>query len=82
MTNGTSHPAGMGLFFIGPICAEYLIGYDDSTGDAVELLGGLIIFGLLYAAMALIIREVAVRLGLAGEASPAAPPPQVWCRAG
>ncbi len=54
----------LGLFFLSPVCAEYLIGYDDSTGDAVELLGGLMIFGPLYGAMALIIREVAVRLGL------------------
>ena len=30
----------LGLFFLSPVCAEYLIGYDDSTGDAVELLGG------------------------------------------
>ena len=28
----------MGLFFLSPVCAEYLIGYDNSTGDAVELL--------------------------------------------
>jgi len=54
----------VGLFFLSPVCAEYLIGYDNSTGDAVELLGGLIIFGPLYGAVALIIREVAVGLGL------------------
>lgn len=54
----------VGLFFLSPICAEYLIGYDSSTGNAVELLGGLLIFGPLYGAIALLIREVAVRLSL------------------
>ena len=64
MTNGVPNPAGLGSVLPLAVCAEYLIGYDDSTGDAVELLGGLMIFGPLYGAMALIIREVAVRLGL------------------
>ena len=52
------------LLVLSPVCAEYLWGYDDSTGHPLELLGGLAIFVPLYGAPALLIREAAVRLGL------------------
>lgn len=54
----------IGLLLLSPVCAEYLWGYDTSTGDPVELVGGLLIFVPLYGASALLIREVARRLGL------------------
>ncbi len=56
-------PAGALLLFA-PVCAEYLWGYDDTTGNAVELVFALIIFGPLYGAPALLIRETARRLDL------------------
>jgi hypothetical protein len=52
----------LGVFVLSPICAEYLIGYDDSVGDPVRLLGGLLILGPLYGAPALLLREAARRL--------------------
>ena len=57
-------PWALALLVVSPVCAEYLWGYDDTTGDALVLLGGLLIFAPLYGAPALLIREVAVRLGL------------------
>lgn len=54
----------VGLILLSPVCAEYLVGYDDSTGDPVALLGGLLILGPLYGAPALLIREVARRCGV------------------
>jgi hypothetical protein len=53
-----------GLFLLAPVCAEYLWGYDDSTGHPGTLIGNLIIFSPLYGAPALLIREAARRLGL------------------
>ncbi len=57
-------PWALALLVLSPVCAEYLWGYDDTTGDALVLLGGLLIFSPLYGAPALLIREAAVRLGL------------------
>ncbi|GIG64471.1 hypothetical protein [Phytomonospora endophytica] len=54
----------LGLMILSPLCAEYLVGYDDSTGDPLALLGGLFIFIPLYGAPALLIREVARRCDL------------------
>jgi len=45
------------LFLFAPISAEYLIGYDDTTGNAAALIFGLVIFGPLYGAPAVLIRE-------------------------
>ena len=52
------------LLVLAPVCAEYLAAYDNTTGDAVQLIGGLIIFSPLYGAPALLIREVSRRAGL------------------
>ncbi|HCB03476.1 MAG TPA: hypothetical protein PLZ93_10430 [Nocardioides sp.] len=54
----------LGLTVLAPVCAEYLWGYDNSTGHPVTLLGNLIVFVPLYGAPALLIREVARRRGL------------------
>src|SRR4051812_29701463 len=51
----------LGLFVLAPVCAEYLWGYDDSTGHPGTLVGNLIVFSPLYGAPALLIREVARR---------------------
>lgn len=51
----------LGLFLLAPLCAEYLIGYLDSTGLA--LVTGLIFFAPLYGGAALLIREVTRRTG-------------------
>jgi len=51
----------LGLFVLAPVCAEYLWGYDDSTGHPGTLIGNLIIFSPLYGAPALLVREVARR---------------------
>lgn len=53
----------LALFFFAPISAEYLIGYDDLIGRPAELLWGLLIFGPLYGAPAVLIREAARRTG-------------------
>ncbi|MEV0643980.1 hypothetical protein AB0I28_01830 [Phytomonospora sp. NPDC050363] len=50
------------LLVLSPVCAEYLVGYDDSTGDPGALLAGLIVFVPLYGAPALLIRELSRRL--------------------
>ena len=44
--------------------AEYLIGYDDITGNAVALVFGVFFFAPLYGAPAVLIREVTRRRGL------------------
>lgn len=54
----------LGLFVLAPVCAEYLWGYDDSTGHPGTLLGNLLVFSPLYGAPALLIREAARRHGL------------------
>lgn len=53
-----------GLLVLSPVCAEYLVGYDDSTGQPLALLGNLVIFVPLYGAPALLIRETARRTGM------------------
>jgi hypothetical protein len=54
----------LGLAVLAPVCAEYLWGYDDSTGHPGTLVGNLVVFIPLYGAPALLIREVARRRGL------------------
>lgn len=54
----------LGLFVLAPVCAEYLWGYDDSTGHPATLVGNLIVFSPLYGAPALLIRELARRRSL------------------
>ncbi|WP_375423142.1 hypothetical protein [uncultured Friedmanniella sp.] len=54
----------IGLLVLAPVSAEYLSAYDDTTGSAVALLAGLVIFVPLYGCPALVIREVARRYGL------------------
>ena len=54
----------LGLFVLAPVCAEYLWGYDDSTGHPGTLVGNLLVFSPLYGAPALLIREAARRHGL------------------
>ena len=54
----------LGLFVMAPVCAEYLWGYDDSTGHPATLIGNLVVFSPLYGAPALLIREVARRYAL------------------
>ncbi len=51
------------LFFLSPVCAEYLIGYAESTNHPLEMLGGLLILGPLYGSVALLIREITRRTG-------------------
>ncbi|HEV2927341.1 MAG TPA: hypothetical protein VGW74_01510, partial [Propionibacteriaceae bacterium] len=53
----------LALFFFAPVSAEYLIGYDDLIGRPLELVFGLLIFGPLYGAPAVLIREAARRTG-------------------
>ncbi|WP_146607755.1 hypothetical protein [Spongiactinospora gelatinilytica] len=59
----TRLPPVLGLLLLAPVCAEYLAGYDDSTGNVTELLGGLVVFVPLYGCAALIVRETARRAG-------------------
>ncbi|QIG41448.1 hypothetical protein G5V58_00475 [Nocardioides anomalus] len=54
----------LALAVLAPVCAEYLWGYDDSTGHPATLLGNLVVFTPLYGAPALLIREVVRRRGL------------------
>ncbi|MBA2955800.1 hypothetical protein GON03_15805 [Nocardioides sp. MAH-18] len=54
----------LGLLVLAPVCAEYLWGYDDSTGHPGTLVGNLLVFSPLYGAPALLIREAARRHGL------------------
>jgi hypothetical protein len=56
-------PPVLALFLFAPISAEYLIGYDDLIGRPLELVFGLLIFGPLYGAPAVLIREAARRSG-------------------
>jgi len=49
---------------LSPLCAEYIIGYDNSTGSIEQLATGLLIFMPLYGAPALLIRELARRYGV------------------
>ncbi|HWM03122.1 MAG TPA: hypothetical protein VNP92_12395 [Actinophytocola sp.] len=56
--------AVIGLLLLAPVCAEYLIGYDTSTGDVLALLWGLVLLAPLYGAPAVLIRELARRFGV------------------
>ncbi|MFI6522962.1 hypothetical protein ACIBF1_45920 [Spirillospora sp. NPDC050679] len=56
--------AALGLVVLSPLFAESLSGYDNTTGDPLALLGGLLILGPLYGCVALLIREAARRLGI------------------
>lgn len=53
----------LALFFLAPLCAEYLTGYLDSTGNFPALVGGLLFLCPLYGGAALTIREVTRRTG-------------------
>jgi hypothetical protein len=53
----------LGLFFLAPLTAEYLTGYDSSTGDIATLLAGLTVLAPLYGGAAVVIREVTRRSG-------------------
>ncbi len=56
-------PSVLALLVLSPIAAEYLAAYDDTTGNAPALLGGLLVFAPLYGGPALLIREFARRTG-------------------
>jgi hypothetical protein len=49
------------LAITAPICAEYLVGYDDTIGDPAALIFGLIVFVPVYGAPAILIRELVRR---------------------
>lgn len=51
------------LSLLAPVCAEYLAGYDDTTGDPLALVAGLVFFVPLYGGAAVLVRETARRLG-------------------
>jgi hypothetical protein len=51
------------VLLLAPVTAEYLIGYDDTIGNPAALIFGVIFFAPLYGAPAVLIREVARRLG-------------------
>ncbi|MGC4110883.1 MAG: hypothetical protein QM747_10760 [Nocardioides sp.] len=52
------------VLLLAPVTAEYLIGYDDITGNVAALLFGIVFFAPLYGAPAVLIREVTRRRGL------------------
>ncbi len=52
------------VLVLAPVTAEYLIGYDDTLTHPDQLLWGLLFFGPLYGAPAILIREVTRRRGL------------------
>ncbi len=51
------------VLLLAPVTAEYLIGYDDTIGNPGALIFGIVFFAPLYGAPAVLIREVARRLG-------------------
>src|SRR5688572_29631324 len=53
----------LGLIFLSPLTAEYLYGYDTSTGNFIAMFVGLSFFAPLYGGATLIVREVARRTG-------------------
>ncbi|MFG2594010.1 hypothetical protein [Streptomyces sp. NPDC048438] len=55
--------AALGLLLLSPICAEYLIGYDQIISHPIEMLTGLLVLGPLYGTVAVLIREAARRTG-------------------
>lgn len=54
----------LALAVFSPIAAESLVGYDDSTGNVLALVSGLLVFVPLYGAAAILIRETARRFGI------------------
>ena len=52
------------VLVLAPVTAEYLIGYDDITGNVAAYLFGLLFFGPLYGAPAVLVRELTRRRGL------------------
>ncbi len=52
-----------GLIVFSPIAAEYLIGYDDTIGQPLTLVFGLLVLGPLYGCAAVLIREITRRAG-------------------
>src|SRR5262249_10472968 len=54
----------LGLLILAPLCAEYITGYDTSTGRPLALVGGLLILSPLYGGPALWSRELARRFGV------------------
>ncbi|MGW1309458.1 hypothetical protein ACWD6O_13015 [Streptomyces californicus] len=55
--------AAVGLLLLSPVCAEYLIGYDQIISRPWDMLTGLLVLGPLYGAAAVLIRETARRTG-------------------
>lgn len=53
----------LALLVLSPVCAEYLIGYDQIIGHPWELISGLLLLAPLYGTVAVIIREVTRRTG-------------------
>ncbi|MEV7547645.1 hypothetical protein [Streptomyces sp. NPDC089915] len=53
----------LGLLVLAPVCAEYLIGYDQIIGHPLDLLTGLLVLAPLYGTVAVLIRETARRTG-------------------
>ena len=51
------------VLVLAPVTAEYLIGYDDTLTNPAALIFGVLFFGPLYGAPAVLIREVARRTG-------------------
>jgi hypothetical protein len=49
------------VLVIAPVTAEYLIGYDDTLTNPAALIFGILVFGPLYGAPAVLIRETARR---------------------
>src|SRR4051795_8789370 len=53
------------LLVVAPVCAEYLTAYDpEVTGQAAQLVGGLLVLAPLCGAPAVLVREVAARTGM------------------
>lgn len=53
----------LSLALIAPVCAEYLVGYDDTIGDPAALIVGVLVFVPVYGAPAVLIREAVRRRG-------------------
>lgn len=53
----------LALFVLSPLTAEYILGYDVTTGNLIQLLLGLLLLAPLYGGPALLIRELARRMG-------------------
>lgn len=53
----------LGVIVGAPVSAEYLQAYLPDTGNALVMVGGLVVLGPLYGGAALLIRETALRTG-------------------